>query len=104
MEEKNETAGDHLSVTDYVLEHLTEQEKKAITEKKIDAVLDAETEYYEQKGYFNEDVEEGDEVEIDETEMVHFILGKTDNLNETEVLSILDLELEYGQSIGMYEP
>jgi len=103
MEERNDNEGDHLPVVNYILEHLSPKDKTTITEQKINDILDFETDYYEQKGYFSEDVQDGDEVEIDEAEMVSFILDKTNNISEHEVLSVLDLELEYGQSIGMYE-
>jgi len=88
----------------FILKFLPESSKKRIGEDEVDYVLDVIYDFYEEKGYIEEDSAE--EASIDEDEMFEYILkaAKKDkvDINEDEILFILQGEYEYGKSIGVY--
>ena len=88
----------------FILESLPEEMKKRIGQDEIDYVLDVMVDYYDEKGYIDEDSTE--EASIDEEEMYKFIekAVKKDkmDISEEEIDLILQGEYEYGVSIGIY--
>lgn len=88
----------------FTLNHLPDEYKQRIDDDKIQWVLDAVYDYYEQKGYIDEDIAE--EAEIDEEEMFNYLTkaAKTDkiDLTDEEIKFVLDCEYDYGLSIGVY--
>ena len=88
----------------FILNFLPEDAKKSIDDSKIEYVLDAVYEFYDENGLIEEDSTE--EASIDEEEMFKYILkvSKKDKmqLTEEEVQLILEGEFEYGKSIGIY--
>ena len=89
----------------FILQQVPAEYKNRITEDKIDYVLDVVYEFYEGKGFIEEDSAE--EATIDEEEMSLFIAdcAKKDkiDLEEDEIAFILDCEYEYGKSKGIYD-
>ena len=78
-----------------------------ISDDEIQYVLDVIYDFYESKGFLNEDTDE--EVEIVEEELLHYILKAVkkdemdaDKLTEENVQLILDAEFEYSESLGVY--
>jgi hypothetical protein len=88
----------------FILESLPEEMKKRIGQDEVDYVLDVMVDYYDSKGYIDEDSTE--EATIDEDEMYEFIekAVKKDkmDISEEEIDLILQGEYEYGVSIGIY--
>ncbi|MCL2597039.1 MAG: hypothetical protein FWD66_05150 [Paludibacter sp.] len=89
----------------FTLNLLPDSFKGRIDEDKIQYVLDVVYDYYDKKGYIEqEDIAE--EAMIDEEEMFNFIkkAAITDkiDLTEEEIAFILDCEYDYGVSIGVY--
>jgi hypothetical protein len=88
----------------FILESLPEEMKKRIGQDEVDYVLDVMVDYYDSKGYIDEDSTE--EATIDEDEMYEFIEKaiKKDkmDISEEEIDLILQGEYEYGVSIGIY--
>lgn len=89
----------------FTLNLLPDSFKERIDEDKIQWVLDVVYDYYEQKGYIDEE-DIAEEAMIDEEEMFHYITkaAKKDkiDLTEEEIKFILDCEYDYGVSIGVY--
>ena len=78
-----------------------------ISDDDIQYVLDVIYDFYESKGFLNEDTDE--EVEIVEEELLHYILKAVkkdemdaEKLTEENVQLILDAEFEYSESLGVY--
>lgn len=78
-----------------------------VSDDEIQYVLDVIYDFYESKGFLNEDTDE--EVEIVEEELLHYILKAVkkdemdaDKLTEENVQLILDAEYEYSESLGVY--
>ena len=89
----------------FILKSLPEDAKKRIGEDEVEYILDVIYDFYEEKGFIDEDSTEG--ASIDEEEMYKFIQKavKKDKLNLTEddIKLILQGEYEYGVSIGVYD-
>lgn len=88
----------------FILKYLPQEMRERITEDEIDYVLDVIYDFYEEKGFIDE--ESAEEASIDEEEMFNYILkaAKKDKMNITEddVEFILQAEYDYGKSIGVY--
>jgi len=88
----------------FILKFLPEDFRKRIGEDEVDYVLDVIYDFYDDKGYIEEDSAE--EASIDEDEMFEYIVkaAKKDKMNigEDEIQLILNGEYEYGKSIGIY--
>ncbi len=88
----------------YILDFLPDDIKKRVGETEIEYVLDVIYDFYDEKGYVEEDSTE--EASIDEEEMFNYIVkaSKKDkiDLTEEDVTFILSGEYEYGKSIGVY--
>jgi hypothetical protein len=89
----------------FILKSLPEETRKRIGEDEIEYVLDVIYEFYEEKGFIDEDSTE--EASIDEEEMYEYIakVVKKDkvNISEEEIELILQGEYDYGVSIGVYK-
>lgn len=88
----------------FILDYLPKETRERVTEDEVDYVLDVIYDFYDEKGFIEEDSTE--EASIDEEEMFAYILkaAKKDkiDLTEDEVQFILQGEYEYGKSIGVY--
>ena len=88
----------------YILKFLPEDTRKRITKDEIDYILDVIYDFYEEKGYIEEDSAE--EADIDEDEMFEYIqaavIKDKMDITEDEIQLILHGEYEYGKSIGVY--
>jgi len=89
----------------FILKSLSEDVRKRIGEDEIDYILDVIYDFYEEKGFIDEDSTE--EASIDEEEMFNFIQKavKKDKMDitEDEIKLILQGEYEYGVSLGIYD-
>lgn len=88
----------------FILDFLPAETKKRVGEDEIDYVLDVIYDFYDEKGYIEEDSTE--EASIDEEEMFGYICksARKDKIDVTEddIQYILSGEYEYGKSIGVY--
>lgn len=88
----------------FTLNLVPDEYRQRIDADKIQWTLDAVYDYYDEKGYIDEDVAE--EAAIDEEEMFKYIekAAKKDKIDITgeEIKFVLDCEYDYGVSIGVY--
>lgn len=95
---------DEDAAVSFILDFLPSDVKERIGEDEVDYILDVIYDFYDEKGFIEEDSAE--EASIDEEEMFKYILkaAKKDgvDVNEDEIQLILDGEYEYGKSIGVY--
>jgi hypothetical protein len=96
---------DEDAVIKFTLGLVPDEFKTRIDEDKIQYILDVVYDYYDEKGFIDED-ETASEASIDEDEMLNFIVkaSKKDkvDLTEEEIQFILDCEYDYGVSTGIY--
>ena len=89
----------------FILKYLPDDLKTVFDDDDIQYLLDVIYEFYDSKGYLDEDVVE--EVDIDEEELFNYILkcAKKDKIANFsfEIFKILlDAEYEYSKSIGIF--
>ncbi len=91
----------------FIMNHLPAEIGKSIKSDDIEYILDVIYDFYDEKGYLDE---ENDEVvDIIENEMFEYIMNqiakekKTELLTEDAVAAILDAEYEYNKLTGVFE-
>ena len=91
----------------FILNQLPAEIRKSVKEDDIEYMLDIIYDYYDEKGYLDD---ENDEiVDIIENEMFEHVMNrvahdkKSEQLTEDIVSAILDGEYEYCKSIGVFE-
>lgn len=89
----------------YIIDLIPEEDRIGITEDDIQYVLDVIYEYYNEKGFIDED--DASEAIIDDNEEFEFVRDACHkdkvNLTDQQIQLILDGEFEYGLEIGIYE-
>lgn len=98
--------GEDKEMIDYIISHLSKENKKGITADKVESVIDFMLDFFESKGYLDDTKDENEDVEIDETEMQDFIMEKlakaSISITSEQLEEILDLEYQYNQEGGVY--
>jgi len=92
----------------FIQNYLPQEMKDKFSGDEITYVLDIIYDFYDEKGLMDEDADENAVIEIDEDEMVAFVLknvkkDKIYNFSPDEVTFIIQGELAYGDSLGMFE-
>lgn len=71
---------DDKEAIDFILSHIPSDLKPKADAEKVKFVLDLEEEFYEEKGYFDEDLDE-DSIEVDEDEVFEAVCNKIREAN-----------------------
>jgi len=94
----------------FIMDHLPAEIKKRVKNEDIEYILDVIYDFYNERGYLDEEDEESDEIiDIAENEMFEYIINqvsidqKSEQLTEDIVDAILDSEYEYCKSIGIFD-
>jgi len=94
----------------FILNHLPAEIKEKVKNDDIEYILDVIYDFYNERGYLDEEDEESDEiVDIAENEIFEYIMNqvsidqKSEQFTEPVVSAILDGEYEYCKSIGIFE-
>lgn len=99
--------GDDKELVNYVLKNLSNENKEGITPEKIENVLDFMLDFFEYKGYMDDETDSNEEVIIDDDEMANFIQEKLEKnaipLTEAQVKEILDIEYQFNLNEGVYD-
>lgn len=93
---------------EFIQNYLPQELKGKFTDTDIYYVVDLMYEFYDSKGYMNDDSDDESEVEIDEDEMVAFVAAHAkkegmDKFTLEEITFIVQGELEYCDSINMFD-
>ena len=93
---------------EFIKKQLPEEMKNKFSDDDINYIVDLVYDYYESKGFFDDGVEEEDEIAIDEEELVAYVIknAKKDGVGsftEKEVAAIVEGELAYCDSIDLFE-
>jgi len=90
----------------FIQEHLPEELQNEFSDDEINYIVDVIYEFYEEKGYLDED--DDDEVEIDEDELLDYVI-KNANKNaerkysDDQIEAIVAGELAYCDSLNLFE-
>ena len=92
----------------FIKERLPEEMKSKFSDDDISYIVDLVYDYYDSKGFFDDGVEEEDEIAIDEEELIAYVVknAKKDGVGpftEAEITAIVEGELAYCDSIDLFE-
>lgn len=109
MSEDNVGIGyDEDDAVKFIQNSLPQEMKGTISDDEINYVVDVIYDFYEEKGFMNASVSEDTLVEIDEDEIISYVLknakkDKVRDFTEEEITFIVQGELEYCESLDMFE-
>lgn len=92
----------------FIQNYLPQELKQKYTDDEINYIIDIVYEYYEEKGFMDDDTDENSIVDIDEDEIVEYVLKNTKkdkikNFPAEDISFIIQGELAYCDSIGIFE-
>lgn len=99
---------DESEAVKFIQNYLPQELKNKFSDDEINYIIDIIYEFYEDKGLMNMEVDDEDVVEIDEEEMINFVLKNTkkDKINDfiaDEITFIIQGELAYCESLNIFE-
>lgn len=92
----------------FIQNYLPQELKGKYSNDEINYVIDIVYDFYEEKGFMNDNTDEDAVVEIDEDEIVAYVLKNTQKdkitqFSSDEIAFIIQGELAYCESIGIFE-
>lgn len=92
----------------YIQNYLPQEVKGKYSSDEINYIIDIVYEFYEEKGYMDEDADENVIVDIDEDEIVSYVLKNTkkdkiNNFSAEDIYFIIQGEIAYCESLGIFE-
>ncbi|SBW01938.1 hypothetical protein [uncultured Dysgonomonas sp.] len=92
----------------FIQNYLPQEMKGKYTNDEINYIIDIVYDFYDEKGFMSDETDEESVVNIDEDEIVAYVLkytkkDKVNNFSEDEIAFIIQGELAYCDSIGIFE-
>jgi hypothetical protein len=92
----------------FIQNYLPQEMKGKYTNDEINYIIDIVYDFYDEKGFMNDETDEESVVDIDEDEIVAYVLkytkkDKVNNFSEDEIAFIIQGELAYCDFIGIFE-
>lgn len=92
----------------FIQNYLPQELKGKFSNDDINYIVDLIYDFYESKGYLNADPEQDGDVEIDEDELIEYVIknARKDGMGKfepEEITFIVQGELEYCDSINMFD-
>ncbi len=108
MSEKEEFLYDEDESVKFIQNYLPQELKGKFSNDDINYIVDLIYEFYESKGFLNDEASDDAEVDIDEDELADFVVknAKKDGVGKytpEEIVFIVQGEMEYCDSIHMFD-
>ena len=108
MSDKNDFLYDEDDSVAFIQNYLPQELKGKFSNDDINYIVDLIYEFYESKGFFDDDSDENEDVEIDEDELTQFVVknAQKDGVGKflpEEITFIGQGELAYCDSIQMFD-
>ncbi|MEG1544836.1 MAG: hypothetical protein RR382_09990 [Tannerellaceae bacterium] len=108
MSENEDLIYDEDDSVAFIQNYLPQELKEKFSNDDINYIVDLIYDFYESKGYMNEDPEMDEDVEIDEEELVKYVVknAQKDGVGKyeaEEIAFIVQGELDYCDSINMFD-
>lgn len=92
----------------FIQNYLPQDLKNKFSNDEINYIIDIIYDFYDDKGLMNVDTKENEMVEIDEDEMISFVLKNTkkdkiNNFTSEEITFIIQGELAYCETLNVFE-
>lgn len=107
-EEKDLIQYDEEDAVKFIQNYLPQEMKGKYTNDEINYIIDVVYDYYDEKGFMNDETDEESIVDIDEDEIIAYVLKNTkkdkiNNFSSEEIAFIIQGELAYCDSLGIFE-
>lgn len=107
-EKKDHIQYDEEDAVKFIQNYLPQEIKGKYTNDEINYIIDIVYDYYDEKGFMDDDTDEALVVDIDEDEIIAYVLKNTkkDKINDfssEDIAFIIQGELAYCDSIGIFE-
>lgn len=108
MSEKEDLIYDEDDSVAFIQNYLPQELKGKFSNDDINYIVDLIYDFYESQGYLEENVDEDKNIEIDEEELVQYVIknAQKDGVGKfepEEITFIVQGELEYCDSINMFD-
>lgn len=92
----------------FIQNYLPQEIKEKYSNDDINYIIDVIYDFYEDKGFMGDDADDDSVVDIDEDEMVSYVLKNTRkdkiaDFTEEDIAFIIQGEIAYCESIGIFE-
>ena len=92
----------------FIRNYIPQEMKELLSDDDIVYFVDLIYDYYESRGYMDEDLDEDEAIEVDEDELVEYVVrnARKDGVGKFEpeqIRFIVQGELEYCQSINLFD-
>ena len=92
----------------FIRNYITQEMKELLSDDDIVYFVDLIYDYYESRGYMDEDLDEDEAIEVDEDELVEYVVrnARKDGVGKFEpeqIRFVVQGELEYCQSINLFD-
>ncbi|WP_294078866.1 hypothetical protein [Proteiniphilum sp. UBA5384] len=95
----------------FIRENLPEEMKDAFSDDEINYIVDLIYDFYEEKGYLDENEDEDSEIEIDEDELLSYIHGNARknrdiigrDYTDEQIEAIVAGELAYYETLNLFD-
>ena len=99
---------DEVESVKFIQNYLPQDLKETFSNDEINYIVDLIYEFYESKGFFNEELSDDDDVDIDEDELISFVVkhakkDKAGKFEAEDIAFVVQGELAYCDSIDMFE-
>jgi hypothetical protein len=99
---------DEADAVKFIKNYIPQDLKGKFSDDDITYIIDLIYEYYENQGFFDENMDDNQEVDIDEDALVAFVIknAKKDGVgkySDDEIMFIVQGEMEYCDSINMFD-
>ncbi|WP_455109510.1 hypothetical protein [Porphyromonas sp.] len=92
----------------FIRNYIPQEMKELLSDDDIVYLVDLIYDYYESRGYMDEDLDEDEAIEVDEDELVEYVVrnARKDGVGKFEpeqIRFVVQGELEYCQSINLFD-
>jgi hypothetical protein len=106
--EKDLIQYDEDDAVEYIRNYLPQEMKDKYSNDEINYIIDIVYDFYEEKGYLGDDPDDDAIVSIDEDELITYVLKNTqkdkiNNFSANDISFVIQGELAYCESIGIFE-
>jgi hypothetical protein len=108
MSDKDLIQYDEDDAVKYIQNYLPQEVKGKYTDDEINYIIDIVYDFYDEKGFMDDEKDENSVVNIDEDEMIAYVLkntkkDKVGSFLSEDIAFIIRGELAYCESIGVFE-
>lgn len=99
---------DEEEAVEFIQNYLPQELKNKYNGDEINYIIDIIYDYYQEKGFMDGDINDEDIVDIDEDEIIEYVLkytkkDKINNFTSEDISFIIQGEIAYCESIGIFE-